>query len=263
MWAGLKVTIGANEAGEAVVYDGTHSYANWAQLLPESEDIVVPVKISLPVEAEDKYQDKSCKISYRVEAVQAGAKSIIESMNQTRSAVATGNENVEILVNRVKDSVEAGKHVTNELESLDEYMQKMNSIVDIITEITTQTSLLALNASIEAARAGEAGKGFAVVASEISKMADETQNAAVKITNLIGNVSSAIGKVVEVSADMINMIEGQNEATAQTAKSFQIIEGNTDAIYTHSNQLAEIVNHLSEANKEIVDSVSTVSAITE
>ena len=73
LWAGLKVTIGANEAGEAVVYDGTHSYANWAQLLPESEDIVVPVKISLPVEAEDKYQDKSCKISYRVEAVQGNA----------------------------------------------------------------------------------------------------------------------------------------------------------------------------------------------
>lgn len=77
-------------------------------------------------------------------------------------------------------------------------MAEMNSIVELISGITSQTSLLSLNASIEAARAGEAGKGFAVVATEISGMATQTQDATEQITALINNVSGAISEVVEV-----------------------------------------------------------------
>lgn len=65
----------------------------------------------------------------------------------------------------------------------------MHSIIELIDNITTQTSLLALNASIEAARAGEAGRGFSVVASEISNLATQTQDATVDITTLIENIS--------------------------------------------------------------------------
>lgn len=82
----------------------------------------------------------------------------------------------------------------------------MNSIVEIISNIASQTSLLALNASIEAARAGEAGRGFSVVASEISTMANQTTDATQEITDLIGNVSSAVTSVVEVVKDMIAAI---------------------------------------------------------
>ena len=73
-------------------------------------------------------------------------------------------------------------------------MQEMHSIVEIISKIANQTSLLALNASIEAARAGEAGRGFSVVATEISGMATQTKDATGNIAELIQNVSGAIEK---------------------------------------------------------------------
>ena len=139
----------------------------------------------------------------------------------------------------------------------------MNSVVDIINNITSQTSLLALNASIEAARAGEAGKGFSVVASEISKMANETQDATIKITDMIQNVMGTLNRVVEVTGQMIEMIEGQNAATEKTATSFKTISKNTDNIFENSQSLSEYVEELSDANKEIVDSISTISAISE
>lgn len=202
-------------------------------------------------------------IQRKVEAVENSTRVIMDSMGNTRRAIADGNTNVASLVTQVTKTVASGKTVTAELGTLDTYIVKMHSIVEIITEITTQTSLLALNASIEAARAGEAGKGFAVVASEISKMAEETQDATVKITQLIENVSKAIESVISVSREMIVMIEGQKDTTEQTAKSFETIGVNTDAIIENSDALAQIVEELAGANKQIVDSVSTISAISE
>lgn len=203
------------------------------------------------------------EIQRRVSAVEDGAKAISDSMVETKAAVKTGNDNVEMLVTKVDESVEYGKEVAEEMEKLGGTMSRMNSIVDIITEITTQTSLLALNASIEAARAGEAGKGFAVVATEISKMAEQTQQATVNITNMIGEVSEAINRVVGVSSEMISMIEEQKEATVNAAGSFTVIEDNTAVIFENSQNLVNIVALLADANREIIDSISTISAISE
>ena len=207
--------------------------------------------------------DTTEEIQAMVEQVEKGTENIIDSMNQNKEAIAQGNANVGILVKQAEETVESGKKVTEELSQLDTYMSQMNSILDIINSITSQTSLLALNASIEAARAGDAGRGFAVVASEISQMAQQTKDSTVQISQLIENVSNAIQMVVEVSSSMISMIESQNETTEKTAESFTVIEKNSDNVYGHSNELAAYVTKLADANKKIVDSISTISAISE
>ena len=214
-------------------------------------------------DAVQKQLEMTENIQNKVDDVKNGSQEITNSINDTKKAVDAGNKNVAMLVNKVNESVESGNAVTKQLSLLNDDMAKMNSIVDIITEITSQTSLLALNASIEAARAGEAGRGFAVVASEISKMADETQNATVKITDMITNISDVIKNVVDVTGQMVEMIKEEDAATKETAASFSIIENNTGKILINAESLTNIVNGLSEANKKIVDSVSTVSAITE
>ena len=214
-------------------------------------------------EAVQSQLNQTEEIQALVEQVEKGTENIIDSMNQNKEAIAQGNANVGILVKQAEETVESGKKVTEELSQLDTYMSQMNSILDIINSITSQTSLLALNASIEAARAGEAGRGFAVVASEISQMAQQTKDSTVQISQLIENVSNAIQMVVEVSGSMISMIESQNETTEKTAESFTVIEKNSDNVYGHSNELAAYVTKLADANKKIVDSISTISAISE
>lgn len=202
-------------------------------------------------------------IQNKINDVTSGTQEIALSLEQTKNAINSGNQNIKYLVDKVNESVESGKQVSDEIAGLNEDMEKMNSVVDIINNITSQTSLLALNASIEAARAGEAGKGFSVVASEISKMANETQDATIKITDMIQDVTEALNRVVNVTGQMIEIIESQNIATEKTAASFKTISNNTDDIFKNSESLSEYVEELSAANKEIVDSISTISAISE
>lgn len=202
-------------------------------------------------------------IRVKVEDVKEGTGEIQSSVKTTVVAVQKGNENVMALLKENGHSMETGKEVSGKLKELSQIMEQMNSVVEIITGITSQTSLLALNASIEAARAGEAGRGFAVVASEISKMASDTQGATVKITEMINNVSSTIDDVVDVTGKMVAQIEEQSVTTNETAESFKTIESNTALITQRADTLAGIVDSLAEANKEIIDSVSTISAISE
>ena len=184
-------------------------------------------------------------------------------MHETLNVLERGNQDVKIMVQMVEKSVQNGADVAEKLQTLDKYMAEMNSIVELISGITSQTSLLSLNASIEAARAGEAGKGFAVVATEISGMATQTQDATEQITALINNVSGAISEVVEVIHQMIAGIYEEKQGAANTADSFSEIQNNTYAIRDSAKDLMNHIVELKEANNEIVDSIQTISAISE
>lgn len=202
-------------------------------------------------------------IQSKVELVNDASNRIAENMEQTLQTLEGGNKDVRALVEMVDASVQNGADVAEKLGTLDKYMEEMHSIVELIGGITSQTSLLALNASIEATRAGEAGKGFAVVATEISGMATQTKEATVNITELIQNVSSAISEVVGVIRQMIAGINEEKQGASNTADSFLAIEKNTFAIQEHVKKLAAEINELKEANSVIVASIQTISAVSE
>lgn len=202
-------------------------------------------------------------IQNKVEGVSSAAAQINESMQHTMEALEGGNRDVALLVTEVEASVANGTAVTEKLEALDHYMEEMNTIVELIGGITSQTSLLALNASIEAARAGEAGRGFSVVATEISSMATRTKEATVNITELIGNVSAAINEVVGVISKMITGINEEKQGVSDAANSFETIQQNANDIFNHMENMIKTVAELKKANELIVDSVQTISAISE
>lgn len=185
------------------------------------------------------------------------------NMKHTLDIVTEGSSSMQLLASQVDTSVQNSVDAASKLETLNHYMEEMHSIVELIGGITSQTSLLALNASIEAARAGDAGKGFAVVASEITGMASQTKEATVKITELIQNVTSAINEVVTVIQQMTDGINQEKESAKNTANSFSSIQENTLSIQSGIQNLTVSTSELKDANQVISDSVQTLSAISE
>lgn len=203
------------------------------------------------------------EIQQSIQRVGASSISIIENIRATQQELDDSKHSINDLIKYVSVSNEANENVSRELAELNEYTNQMQSIIDLINNITSQTSLLSLNASIEAARAGEAGKGFAVVASEISNLATQTQNATVDITTLIGNISNELTEVVKVIENMIQNIQSQNEAANNTARNFETIAEKTEQVAASAGQMGQMVKELGSANEVIIKGIETISAVTE
>ena len=206
---------------------------------------------------------KTEEIQEHIVNVEKATSSIAADMQTTASAVEEGQNHISNLTKLAKLSEQAGSDVATSLESFQEYTNQMNSITDLITSVASQTSLLALNASIEAARAGEAGRGFAVVASEISNLAGQTTSATGNITTLINNISSQLQTMADTIHNLITSNEEQGMSAAKTADSFNVISRNVYNIQTQSENLNHTVAELASANKVIIDSIQTISAITQ
>ena len=117
-----------------------------------------------------------------------------EARGLAREGVAAAEE-ASVAMQAVRDS---SAQTSEAIRSLGEKSDQIGGIVETITGIAAQTNLLALNAAIEAARAGEHGRGFAVVAEEVRHLAEESQQAASTIAELIEQIQAETAKAVEV-----------------------------------------------------------------
>lgn len=206
---------------------------------------------------------KTEEIQDYITSVERATSVITENMVTTSAAVDNGQKQIDNLMRLTGISDKAGNEVAAALDNFKETTGRMNSITDLINSVASQTSLLALNASIEAARAGEAGRGFAVVASEISNLANQTTSATEDINSLINQINFQLDNMVNNIGNLIKNNEEQIVSADSTAKDFTVIIKNITNIKTESENLEKIVLKLADSNREIVDSIQTVSAITQ
>ncbi|MCR4585015.1 MAG: hypothetical protein K5686_04765 [Lachnospiraceae bacterium] len=217
-------------------------------------------------ESSDAVQNQLLKteeIQTHITSVQNASDMISECVETAADAVRQGRECITEMDSLTAEVDRAGKDVQSSIETFRETTSKMNSITELINNVADQTSLLALNASIEAARAGDAGRGFAVVASEISNLAGQTSVATDDINKLINEISSQLGNMVSTIEHLLKTGEDESVCANRTAESFELISGNVDKIRSHSLDMNRSVNELTTANEEIVNSIQTISAITE
>lgn len=145
-------------------------------------------------------------------------KQTADNTRLVHEAALNGSNKITEVVTSISDIAASSKDVTAVITELNTSSNKIRDFIQIITGISAQTNLLALNAAIEAARAGEAGKGFSVVADEIRKLADESNQAALQISDLVQEnqvkTSSAVSSVLEVEELVTVGVEKSNEVSA-------------------------------------------------
>ena len=139
-------------------------------------------------------------------------------------------------------------------------VDKINELTGTIMEISSQTSLLALNASIEAARAGEAGKGFAVVATEIGSLADQTSKAIADIEEIVKEVNNAVSNMSNCLEETTGFLE--NTVTADYKEFEQVGEQykeDADVFKTSMEEVKTSMAHLAAAIENIAAALNGIN----
>jgi methyl-accepting chemotaxis protein len=192
-----------------------------------------------------------------------------EIYNLSNSGVNLSNEITERALSLRESTDVATKRTTEMYENIKKQaeismeatkcVQQINEITESIMQISSQTSLLALNASIEAARAGEAGKGFAVVASEISKLAGETSDSVSSINDIVLQVNSAVADMVKNMEDTTQFLDNVVLKDYEQFKTVSV-QYNSDAGIVKSS-MENVQNAVSNLNQGIAAIAEAIGGI--
>ena len=191
------------------------------------------------------------------------------SENMVKVAKQSGELNqksMEIMENLKKQSAviaETNSGVADSMKALQERTEAVKSIADTIFSISSQTNLLALNASIESARAGEAGKGFAVVADEIRQLAEKTRSETESIAQILDELFKNAEDAATAVSCSIEATNAQDSMIAKASESFSGMNENVNTLVQEIKGIDGMLNRLSDANNQIVDNISNLSATTE
>ena len=153
--------------------------------------------------------------------------------------------------------------IASTIQATQEAVSNINSKVEGISSIATQTNLLSLNASIEAARAGDAGKGFAVVAEEIGKLADDSKKMAEDIRNEMDVLLEQSKAAVE-AADLVKQGNiDQLVALSETSDAVSGMLGDIDSTVDGVKLISSGADTCESSKNAVVDNMSALSAISE
>ena len=174
---------------------------------------------------------------------------------------ASLKESTEVASQRTTQMYGTIKEQTATAMQAAESVDKINEMTESIMQISSQTSLLALNASIEAARAGEAGRGFSVVASEIGKLAHETSESVSNINQIVAVVNDTVAEMVKSMQETTKFLEAvvlEDYAQFKTV-SVQYSQ-DADSFKESMTEVQNSIGPLDEMITTIADAVTGISS---
>lgn len=194
-------------------------------------------------------------VAESVEKVESSSRELLDKSAASQKLL----NNLQTINSEVSESM---KLTTDLAQKLSVAVQEIGVTLNLISEISNSTNLLALNASIEAARAGEAGKGFAVVATEVGNLANSTRESLTEVKTVIERVQNNV-KDINIQIDENSSKLGtQNEYFSDVFSSMQDMIGllnfSVKAIETMGeahNKQAEVIHKTVTINQDIAESI--------
>ncbi|GFZ33749.1 methyl-accepting chemotaxis protein [Clostridium zeae] len=186
----------------------------------------------------------------------------VQKANIVSSSSDTSLNNTNAALNLFKTSIEKVTTVTDTIETtamiikeLDSKSKEINAFSETISEITSQTNLLSLNAAIEAARAGEQGKGFALVANEIKDLAEQSSNASSQISEIANSMQNEILSAMKAIEKGVNHA---NESVASVNKVDSYLSDLQESSIDTNIKIKEIISSIYIIEKTCKDSLNRI-----
>lgn len=198
--------------------------------------------------------------------VENSVKKVNELNENSKEMSRVGNEVIKTLENLSDSNIkttEAVKDISVKAENTNICVKDIKEATELITDIASETTLLALNANIEAARAGEHGRGFAVVANQIQELANQSTLSAQKIQDVINSLINNSNETVETMKMVKEIIEMQSENVEKTKDTFAMFNKGIDVTNDSVKEIYDNVMTLDRSRNKIVDDIQKLTSIAE
>ncbi len=190
----------------------------------------------------------------------------VEKVEKTTRDLLNKSQESEKLLNdlhKINGEVSDSMRLTTEVaRKLSDAVQEIGVTLKLISDISSSTNLLALNASIEAARAGEAGKGFAVVATEVGTLAHSTQESLKVVQSVIERVQNNVTEITAQVEENSSKLGTQNAYFENVFKSMrdmtELLNESVNAVQTMGDtyaKQAEVIERTVTINQDIAESI--------
>lgn len=206
---------------------------------------------------------KSLEMGNAITDIDGDVQVLSDNSNHMDKANEDAAKSIETVLDSSNRSSAIVEKITNQIEETNQAISSINEAVDLIMDITGQTSLLSLNASIEAARAGQAGRGFAVVADEIKKLSEQSAQGADAIKQVADNIFEKSNESVALVNEVKELIGKEQEDISVTKESFEILSKTINDNLVAVSRISEKTKQLDTIKQAIIGNINDLSAISE
>lgn len=249
----LHDLIGRAKTNTRVMGEQAKSVDSVANFLAQSSQNQMEAASSVTAAVEEL----SVSISHVAERMDAATK----VSQEARSFTENVSHSAENSAKQVQDTLVIFQEVGGKIKSLDASSQKINAIVNTITDIAEQTNLLALNAAIEAARAGEAGRGFAVVADEVRQLATRSAKATDEISTVLGRVRCEVEDALASMDSASDQVRAGSALAGEAAEGAQGIRARMLALAEQLQDVSHTSAEQASATQEIAQNIEKMNAM--
>lgn len=255
-----------NISTEQVAASSEELMASAEQTTHATEQISSSIQeVANGAEIEGKSVEESSRaiqeIAIGVQRVASATSTVAEEAKETIKEANEGNKSIQKVIHQMDKIHESVNSTATVIKHLEERSKEIGKIIEVITGISDQTNLLALNAAIEAARAGEHGKGFAVVADEVRKLAEQSKESADQVTSLIQEIQEYTNNAVTVMGKGTNEVEYGITVVQETGQGFGRILQSIDEVSTQIQEISAVSEEISAGVEQVNASMEQVAEV--
>jgi len=203
------------------------------------------------------------EITIGIQRIAESASAVADLAQDTSEKSTTGGERIDSTVAQMNTIEGRLVQTAAEVQELQAGNRSIQEVMDLITDVATQTHLLALNASIEAARAGEHGRGFAVVAHEIRKLAERAGESSSQVTDMLGSIVLRTNAMAHSVANSLQEAQEGMVIAAEAGEAFRAIEAGIRTLVSQMQEVSASTEEMSAGSEQIAASLDELERIAE